>query len=103
MKLAASRRIVDHLAPVRHWLTVTSAGLPVADLAGMDWRPNYKREYPGAAARVMSVREDWSAELLAIDKPTLLLWGGADSISPPGGRVAFGYAFTKGAPACRAR
>ena len=71
-------------------LAVTSAGLPVAELGGADWRPDYKREYPNAASWIMSVREDLSAELGAIDMPTLLLWGDADPISPPvvGARLA---------------
>jgi pimeloyl-ACP methyl ester carboxylesterase len=71
-------------------LAVTSAGLPVADLGGANWRPDYKREYPNAASWIMSLREDLSAELGTLDTPTLLLWGDNDPISPPavGARLA---------------
>ena len=64
-------------------LTATSAGLPVAELGGSDWRTDYRRDYPQAASWITALREDLSPRLGAIDAPTLLLWGDADPISPP--------------------
>jgi pimeloyl-ACP methyl ester carboxylesterase len=64
-------------------LKATSGGVPVADLGGVDWRADYKAEFPNAASWITEVHEDLSAHLGAIDIPVLLLWGSADAISPP--------------------
>lgn len=64
-------------------LTATSAGVPVRDLGGEDWRPEYRREFPAAAPWVYTIQEDLSARLPSVTASCLLLWGDADSISPP--------------------
>lgn len=64
-------------------LTGTSAGVPVTDLGGINWRPNYRRNFPGAAAWITEAGEDLSLRLGSLDAPTLLLWGAIDQISPP--------------------
>lgn len=66
-------------------LTATSAGVPVRDLGGIDWRRDYRREYPDAASWITAVNqtsEDLSTELVSIDVPSLLIWGNCDPISP---------------------
>jgi pimeloyl-ACP methyl ester carboxylesterase len=63
-------------------LTVTSGGVPVADLGGSDWRADYYAAYPAAARWIGEAREDLSARLGEIACPTLLLWGDSDPISP---------------------
>ena len=64
-------------------LAATSAGVPVADLGGADWRADYRRSFPNAAAWITEPQPDLSAELGRIAAPTLLLWGDADPVSPP--------------------
>lgn len=63
-------------------LTGTSGGVPVADLGGADWRPNYRAQFPNAAAWIAEAREDLSARIPTIRAPVLLLWGDRDAISP---------------------
>lgn len=63
-------------------LTATSAGVPVRDLGGSDWRPEYYRTYPDAALWITELEEDLSADIASIQAPTLLLWGDSDPISP---------------------
>jgi len=66
-------------------LTVTSGGVPVHDLGGADWRAEYRRDFPNAAAWITDANqtgEDLSAKLGSIDKPILLIWGDTDLISP---------------------
>ena len=66
-------------------LTVTSGGVPVHDLGGADWRTDYRRDFPNAAAWITDAnhtREDLSGELALLDAPSLLIWGDADPISP---------------------
>jgi pimeloyl-ACP methyl ester carboxylesterase len=63
-------------------LTATSAGLPVAELGGSDWRPDYRQAFPGAAAWIAEIREDLSPQLTTIAAPVLLIWGDRDPISP---------------------
>ncbi|HLY79006.1 MAG TPA: alpha/beta fold hydrolase [Caulobacteraceae bacterium] len=63
-------------------LTATSGGVDTADLTRFDWRANYRREYPGAAAWITEERIDLTAQIPALTCPTLLLWGDHDPISP---------------------
>lgn len=63
-------------------LTATSGGLPVTDLGGADWRPQYRKDFPLAVSWITDHREDLSSSLSAIDAPTLLLWAEHDEISP---------------------
>lgn len=78
IKLAlAFPRMVKRLA-----LAVSSGGVPVADLGGSDWRPDYFAAYPRAARWIADPVGNLSSQILSIEAPTLLLWGDADSISP---------------------
>lgn len=63
-------------------LTVTSGGVPVADLGGQDWRPDYFAGFPHAGRWSADPVPDLSPRLSEIEAPTLLLWGDADPISP---------------------
>lgn len=64
-------------------LAATSGGVPVADLGGADWRGDYRAAYPHAAGWIAEPQPDFSARLGELAMPCLLLWGGADPISPP--------------------
>ena len=64
-------------------LTATSGGVRMDDLGAADWRAEYFQAFPHAARWIGEVREDLSSRLPAVVAPTLLLWGGADPISPP--------------------
>jgi pimeloyl-ACP methyl ester carboxylesterase len=63
-------------------LTATSGGVDTADLTRFDWRANYRREHPSAAAWITDERIDLTALIPTIACPTLLLWGDRDPISP---------------------
>jgi pimeloyl-ACP methyl ester carboxylesterase len=63
-------------------LATTSGGVDVQGLGGIDWRENYRREYPSAGAWIGAPRPDLSESIATISQPTLLLWGDADPISP---------------------
>ena len=63
-------------------LTGPSSGVPVGDLGGADWRPDYRHEFPKAAHWITEAGEDLSARLPSIEAPTLLLAGERDIISP---------------------
>ena len=63
-------------------LAATSGGVPVADLGGSDWRPDYFVAFPQAAAWIADPVSDLSDQIPTIEAPTLLLWGDADPISP---------------------
>ncbi len=63
-------------------LATTSGGVDVEGLGGIDWRVNYRREYPHAATWIADERPDHTDALPTITAPTLLLWGDADPISP---------------------
>jgi pimeloyl-ACP methyl ester carboxylesterase len=63
-------------------LAVTSAGVPVADLGGSDWRSDYYQTFPHAARWIGESVADLSHRISSIKAPTLLLWGGSDPISP---------------------
>lgn len=63
-------------------LSVTSGGVPVADLGGSDWRADYFGAFPHAARWIADPVPDLSAQIPSIRAPTLLLWGDEDLISP---------------------
>jgi poly(3-hydroxyoctanoate) depolymerase len=52
------------------------------DCGASDWRPRYRREYPGAASWVFTERADHTADLGRVSVPVLLLWASADAVSP---------------------
>ena len=79
----ACRIALDRPAVVRRLvLAVTSAGVDMAQFAAADWRADYRRQFPHAAAWITQQRaaEDLPVERIAA--PTLLIWGDADPISP---------------------
>ncbi|MGZ3304234.1 MAG: alpha/beta fold hydrolase [Asticcacaulis sp.] len=78
-------------------LSVTSGGLDVAALGGVDWRPAYLAEYPHANLSILEGCPDMEDELCRIAQPALLLWGDADPISP----VAVGERLHRLLPASR--
>jgi pimeloyl-ACP methyl ester carboxylesterase len=63
-------------------LTVTSGGVDMAGLGASDWRENYRKSFPRAAAWITDGRSAPSLPVEKIAAPTLLLWGDADPISP---------------------
>jgi pimeloyl-ACP methyl ester carboxylesterase len=63
-------------------LAATSGGVPVGDLGGSDWRPEYFTAFPQAARWIADPVSDLSDQIPVVDVPTLLLWGDADPISP---------------------
>lgn len=73
-----------HPARVRRLvLAATSGGMDVAGMGGADWRPDYRRAYPQAAAWITQARPDYTDRLPQVAHPALLLWGDADPVSPP--------------------
>jgi len=79
MQLALNHpELVTHLI-----LTATSGGLDIARHGGTDWRPAYLHTHPHTARWITTENMDLTAELHRISTPTLLLWGGRDTISPP--------------------
>ena len=64
-------------------LVATSGGIDLAPFGVEDWRPNYRRAYPSAAPWITDTRIDVGARLGTLAALTLLIWGDADSISPP--------------------
>ncbi len=80
----AVRLALDHPAMVRRLVLVaTSGGLDVRSLGGVDWRADYRREFPHAASWVTQEQADLADQLGRLAIPTLLIWGADDPISPP--------------------
>lgn len=63
-------------------LAGAASGVPVAELGGADWRPDYRHEFPEAAGWITEAGGDLSGRLRGIRAPTLLLAGDRDVISP---------------------
>ena len=79
----AVRAAMERPDLVRHLvLSVTSGGIDVAGLGGLDWRRTYRTGHPRAPDWFTSERADLSDRLRTIAIPTLLLWGDCDPISP---------------------
>ena len=62
----------------------TAGGVNAADYGAHDWRPEYRRDHPRAAAWISDPGLDFRNDLRRVTQPTLLLWGGADTICPVG-------------------
>jgi pimeloyl-ACP methyl ester carboxylesterase len=78
-------------------LTVTSGGVDMAAFGAADWRADYRKSFPKAAAWIT---EPGASSLLPVERiaaPTLLVWGDADAISP----VAVGRHLAKCLPDAR--
>jgi poly(3-hydroxyoctanoate) depolymerase len=65
-------------------MLATSGGVNVAALGGVDWRDNFRRVQPAAPTWFVEDRTDITPELGRITHPTLLVYGDADLIAPPG-------------------
>lgn len=79
--LAAMLRRPDRVR--RLVLSVTSGGVDVAGMGGAPWRETYRQEHPQAPTWLYDPVPDLTEHLRGLTKPVLLLWGGADPISPP--------------------
>jgi pimeloyl-ACP methyl ester carboxylesterase len=79
----AARLAIEHPQLVRRLvLNVTSAGVDMAKLGASDWRPDYRRSFPNAAAWITDARTAMALPVDRIAAPTLLIWGDSDPISP---------------------
>jgi pimeloyl-ACP methyl ester carboxylesterase len=78
-------------------LSATSGGIDARALGGVDWRADYRREYPHADLTLLDGWPDLIADLPRVRQPVLLLWGDADPISP----VAVGRRLAGLLPAAR--
>jgi pimeloyl-ACP methyl ester carboxylesterase len=63
-------------------LVATSGSFDLAAHDAEDWRHEYRRTYPDAAAWITEPVPDDTPVAAAITAPTLLLWGDDDPISP---------------------
>lgn len=61
-------------------LCATSLGIDVEAWGALDWRPEYRAEYPNSASWLYDARPDYSSRLAEVSAPTLLIWGDADSV-----------------------
>ncbi|WP_028693581.1 alpha/beta fold hydrolase [Pseudomonas cremoricolorata] len=78
MHIALTRPdLVTHLV-----LAVTSGGLDLSELGGADWRAELEAERPNLPRWFFDDRTDLTQRLHEVHVPVLLLWGGADPISP---------------------
>ncbi|MBF4211286.1 alpha/beta fold hydrolase, partial [Pseudomonas donghuensis] len=69
--------LVTHLI-----LAVTSGGLNVPALGAEDWRAAFESDNPTLPRWFLDDRTELSGRLPELQLPVLLLWGGADPISP---------------------
>lgn len=84
----AARLAIERPQSVRRLvLTVTSGGVDMKGLGASDWRADYRRSFPRAAAWITDGRSSPGLPVEKIAAPTLLIWGDADAISP----VAVGH------------
>jgi pimeloyl-ACP methyl ester carboxylesterase len=68
---------------VRHLvLAVTSGGIDVTGLGGIDWRPSLSSQNPDLPRWFIDERRDLTERIREITIPVLLLWGDDDPISP---------------------
>ncbi len=63
-------------------LVATSGGFDLAAHDAEDWRDEYRRTYPDAAAWITEQIPDAAPEIAAITAHVLLLWGDHDPVSP---------------------
>jgi pimeloyl-ACP methyl ester carboxylesterase len=80
----AMRASLAHPQSVSHLvLTATSGGIDLTPFHVQDWREEYRRAYPRAAAWVYERPPGPNADLRSLAIPTLLIWAARDPISPP--------------------
>jgi pimeloyl-ACP methyl ester carboxylesterase len=81
--LIATRLALERPDRVRRLvLTVTSGGVNMTRLGAADWRADYRRAFPRAAAWITEASPSLDLPVERIAAPTLLLWGDSDAISP---------------------
>jgi len=79
----AARVALAHPTLVRRLvLCVTSGGVDMTSLGAGDWRSDYRKSFPQAAAWITAAGASSNLPVEGISAPTLLLWGDADPISP---------------------
>ncbi|WP_269502900.1 alpha/beta fold hydrolase [Burkholderia sp. IMCC1007] len=79
----AMRAALERAERVTHLvLTVTSGGLDMQGLGALDWRTGFAEANPQLPDWFMTFRADLSDDIGRIARPTLLLWGDDDPISP---------------------
>jgi pimeloyl-ACP methyl ester carboxylesterase len=79
----AARVAIERPRDVRRLvLTVTSGGVDMAGLGASDWRADYRKLFPRAAAWITEPHSSPGLPVEKIAAPTLLLWGDCDPISP---------------------
>jgi len=81
----ALRIALEHPGRLRKLvLMATSGGVDVAALGGADWRDNLREQQPNGPPWFVDDRTDVTPQLARIPHPTLLVYGDADPIAPPG-------------------
>ena len=81
--IIAARVAIEQPQHVRRLvLTVTSGGVDMTELGASDWRADYRKSFPHAAAWITEMRASPGLPVEKIAAPTLLLWGDCDPISP---------------------
>jgi pimeloyl-ACP methyl ester carboxylesterase len=79
----AARIALEHPELVRRLvLCVTSGGVDMAGLGASDWRADYRRSFPKAAAWITDGSSTPPLPVEQIAAPTLLIWGDKDPVSP---------------------
>lgn len=63
-------------------LTVTSGGVDMVGLGASNWREDYRKSFPAAAAWITAPQSSPNLPIETVTAPTLLIWGDADPISP---------------------
>ncbi len=63
-------------------LVATSGGVDMGGFGASDWRPDYRRSFPNAAAWIVERRAASALPVERIAVPTLLIWGDTDPVSP---------------------
>ena len=81
--IIAARLALEQPGRVRRLvLSVTSGGVNMAGLGAADWRADYRKSFPRAAAWITAAGASSDLPVERIAAPTLLIWGDADAISP---------------------
>ncbi|HQS17358.1 alpha/beta hydrolase [Reyranella sp.] len=79
----AARIALEHPELVRRLvLCVTSGGVDMAGLGASEWRADYRRSFPTAAAWITDGSPTPPLPVEKITAPTLLIWGDKDPVSP---------------------
>jgi pimeloyl-ACP methyl ester carboxylesterase len=79
--VVAARIALEHPERVRRLvLCATSGGVDTVALGATDWRPGYRAELPHVPDWFVADRTDATAQLPAIQAPTLVLYGDRDPL-----------------------